>query len=393
MSSLQRQLFLLAIAVLVTACGSTASPSPPGSTSASQPAIGSPGTLPEATPTIAAGGSLVPSSAPVPVPSASGKASPTPAPVAWSKPIVVPGMEGCREPVAAIDDRGGHHLAATCFVGEASEIRYSTSPDGRTWSTTAFHPPTDLLDQDPELAVDGDTLYLAFTRDAPTDGDCGPPGVDLGVLYRTRTLGSGEWSDTIPLGSKGDGLLSFRVRGGVLHATVTSVDRQQTWYERRSGAKLDRVRIEDAQGSVALRVGDDGKPRIAYEGANGIGFGTISDGKAVGSTIPGSQHGFGPILVLGPGNDAFVAWNNYGSSGFGCDVETGADTGSYFATNAGGTWSTVRFTKTVGARALTLDPATGDALALVTGEGGHDPSSGDVGLTLYRITAGGNRTR
>jgi hypothetical protein len=29
----------------------------------------------------------------------------------------------------------------------------------------------------------------------------------------------------------------------------------------------------------------------------------------------------------------------------------------------------------------------------VTGEGGHDPSAGDVGLTVYRITAGGNRTR
>jgi hypothetical protein len=52
--------------------------------------------------------------------------------------------------------------------------------------------------------------------------------------------------------------------------------------------------------------------------------------------------------------------------------------GTYFATNAGGSWSSARLTKTIGAASLTLDPATGDAIALVIG----GP------MSAYRLTGG-----
>src|SRR6476469_7618042 len=99
-----------------------------------------------------------------------------PASAAWSKPVTVPGLSGCYTIVAAVDDLGSEHLAATCYKGNGSELRYSDSRNGRNWTTATLKPPTGRYELDPQLALDANKLYLAYTRVAPTDGGCGDDG-------------------------------------------------------------------------------------------------------------------------------------------------------------------------------------------------------------------------
>jgi hypothetical protein len=292
--------------------------------------------------------------------------------VAWSKPITIPGLAGCTSATIAIDGDGTSHVAATCNAPNSLlEVRYASSTDGVHWTSRAFSRPAHRLEQDAQLALDGSTLYFASTLQAMTDGGCGDDGLtDVGVYLRTRSLPSGQWSAPQRIGEPNDRLDAFRVAAGVVHATVTSDDGTKSWYERLVGGSLQRLLIGDAAGPIALRVGDDGLARVAYEGAGTIRFGTV-DGEGVNAaTIPGSDNGFDPIFVLEPGNVADVLWNR-GDHGAGC-AGGGPDPkdGTYFATNAGGTWKTTRLSKNLGAAALTADPSSGDLIALVDELGG-----------------------
>jgi hypothetical protein len=298
----------------------------------------------------------------------------------------VPGLEECGALVAAVDDRGGYHVATTCYVGDWTEIRYSSSNDAQSWTTRAFRPPDSRFDENPQLAFEGDTLDLAFTRQAPTDGGCGDDGLaDVGAFYRTRTLPSGDWSSPHRIGPPEDHLQSFRIRDGVIHATVASDDETLTWYERIAAGDPERVRIADALGAVALRIGDDGVARLAYESSKGIRFASVQGGTVSASTIPHSAGGFDPVFVLGPSNLAYVLWIHTDHSGGCAELGPAPEDGTFFATNAGGNWSSIRLTRAVGESSLTLDPATGDVLALVTTEETTDGS-----MTAYRRTAGGD---
>ena len=83
-------------------------------------------------------------------------------------------------------------------------------------------------------------------------------------------------------------------------------------------------------------------------------------------TIPNSTNGWDPALALAPGNDAYLVWNR-SYHGLGC-AGPGPDPldGTYFATDASGTWVSSRLTTLVGGTSLTLDPATGELHVLVS---------------------------
>jgi hypothetical protein len=366
------RLAVVTIALLIGACQSPATASP----SASQIAIGNASALPNASSaTASTTPSNAPSTPPAATPAAPAPSIPAPgARTAWSAPVTVPGLDGCYAVVAAVDDKGRDHIAATCTNGNGSELRYSDSSNGQSWATAVLKAPAGRYELDPQLALDGTKLYLAYTRVAPTDGGCGDDGLtDVGVYIRTRTLPSGAWSDPKRIGAVGDHLQSFRVNGSSFHATVTTDNDVATMYEIQTGDTLRRYTIGDAAGQTSLRVGDDGKGRIAYESSKGIAYGMVAGDRFASSTIPNSTNGWNPILALGPGNLAYVVWNR-SYHGIGCaGPGDQPEDGTYFATNAGGTWASSRVTPQVGGASLTIDAATGEVNVVVVSGGSAGP--------------------
>jgi hypothetical protein len=364
-----------AIALMIGACQSPAAVSPPASQIATASSVGLPSAQPAVEP------SAPPAETPTDPDAAAPGATPTPASTpatpastAWSRPVSVPGLSGCYAVVAAVDDRGSDHLAATCTNGNGSELRYSDSTNGRDWTTATLKTPIGRYELDPQLALDGSKLYLAYTRVAPTDGGCGDDGLtDVGVYVRTRNLPGGAWSDPKRIGAVGDHLQSFRVSGSALHATVTTDNNVATMYEIQTGDTLRRYTIGDATGQTSLRVGDDGKGRIAYESAKGIAYGMVAGDRFASSTIPNSTNGWDPVLALAPRNDAYVVWNR-SYHGIGCaGPGDQPEDGTYFATNAGGTWASRRLTPQVGGASLSIDPAIGEVNVVVVSGGPDGP--------------------
>lgn len=364
------RLGVAAIALLIGACQSPATGSPPSSQIAAGSSLGVPSARPAIEPSAPPAGTTTD-----PAPSATPTTPPasTPAPpasTAWSAPVTVPGLSGCYAVVAAVDDGGRDHLAATCSHGNGSELRYADSTNGRDWTTATLQTPTGRYELDPQLALDGNKLYLAYTRVAPTDGGCGDDGLtDVGVYVRSRILPGGAWSDPKRIGAVADHLQSFRVSGSVFHATVTAGDGSSTTYETMTGDTLRRYPIGDAAGQTSLRVGDDGKGRIAYESAKGIAFGMVVGGRFASTTIPNSTNGWGPVLALAPGNDAYVVWIRSDHGGGCAGGEDHPEDGTWFATNANGTWVTSRLTPQLGQASLTIDPTTGGlSVVVATGQ-------------------------
>ena len=264
----QRAVILLAsVALIVAACGNAPAVLDPA---------GAPGlsATPMARPAIVAspeplGGVAAPDAPPAPsatpdppkpspVDSPAARPAP-PIPTVWSKARVV--MSGsCWNPTATVDTTGTYHIVAGCGMG----IRYATSKDGRRWRTAALPHPAHRFEVEPQLAVDGSTLYVAYTRQRQVEGGCGSDGmIDVGVYYRTRTLPSGRWSAPARIGPVGAHLQSFRVVGGVIHETFITQDREgPVWYGALSRGRFRSLRIPGAIGT-SLRVGDDGHARIA----------------------------------------------------------------------------------------------------------------------------------
>ena len=351
----------------VSAAGGSSQPSAPADAPATP--------TPTATPDPSADPSVDPQ------PSATPQPTPTPPakPAVWSKPQTVAGLENCTDAVLAIDDRGTSHIAAQCAEGE---IRSASSPDGKTWTIKTFPTPAGRLDRGPQLAIDGDTVYLAFNRLAPEDGSCGGDGLkDVGVFVRSASL-TGAFSPAERIGNASDHLESFRVSGGVIHAVVSD-EKTGFAYERIAGADVQRIALPTAV-AASLRIGNDGKARIAFESEKGIELATVSDGRLVSSTVGKAAHGESPNLILAPSGDALVVWTRSLQMGGGCvDGEPQPEDGTYFSTNHGGTWTTTKLTSTIGTTAFALDPATGEIVVIVGGE---------AGLTVYSQVAGGSWT-
>ncbi len=278
-----------------------------------------------------------------------------------------------------IDATGTTHLAAQC---EEDDIRLASSADGTHWTSQTFRPPSRRMLSGPQIAFDGNRLTVAYTRlaPAPQDEGCGEViPTDVGVYVRTRSLPDGSWSAEQKLGETADSLMSLRTANGLRAVIIDKAGR--VFYETLIDGQLTRQRITGAIGGASLRIGDDGHPRVAFEAKDGIRLGTFEGGTFRSELIPGSSAGWGPTLVLGPGNVAYVLWNRAYNGG-GC-AEPGPDPkdGTYFATDVGGSWASSRLSPRVGGTSLIVDPDTGELNALVADFGS---------LTAFTRPAGGD---
>ena len=349
-------LALLVAAASVGACGTPPPPTSPAAVPSSDigPTVaGQPSVLTPLPPERSA--SPIPSRQPVPT------ASPRERLARWQTTPRRVFDSGCGSPTATVDGSARFHVAAGCWP----RIGYASSTDGKSWKASTLATPIDRFDINPVLTVDGSTLYLAFTRMRPIDPDtCGddiPQGV-VGIYYRTRTLPSGKWSTPIRIGQVGDYLQSFRVVGGVVHETFLA-DGGGVSYGSQVGSTFREIPIPGAD-ATSLRIGDDGRPRIAYTTGHAIRYAVVSDsGRLSTASIFSADDVLmeSPALVLGGGDHAFVSWSAVaGSDEPGCsEPPTPSHEGTWFATDVDGTWATKRLSKDIGSASLALDVATG----------------------------------
>lgn len=297
--------------------------------------------------------------APSPAPTKAVKPTPTPRyrPVRWStKPHVI-FDSGCSSIVATIDDASTFHVAGVCSGG----IGYASSTDGETWKTSTFAPPADIFEVDPQLAADGATLYLGYTRLRPVEQDTCSGGFvnedPAGIYYRTRTLPSGRWSKPTRFRGDGDHLQSFRVIDGVIHATFQGG--RGNGVVSYASSTTDDIAIPGAE-ATSLRVGDDGRPRIAFTGGGSVGYAVVTGNGRLKTTTIFSADDVemgSPVLVLGADDRAFVSWAAWPRPG--CEAPEPTHDGTWFATDVEGTWAVKRLSKDIGTASLVIDVATG----------------------------------
>jgi hypothetical protein len=228
----------------------------------------------------------------------------------------------------------------------------------------------------------GTVVYVAYSQ-IDLNGGCGSRGGDVGVYYRTRSEPNGSWSAARRIGLPTDSLQSFIVDGRTLHATVldpTKARDGQVYYETLSGATYHRYLIPGAFGPTSMRVGSDGRARIAYRAAAGLRYAVFTGSGFTTSRIGGStRRDWAPVLVLDSNDKAHVVWTRSPAPGGCVSGEPNSHDGTYYATNASGTWGSGRFTRALGSASLQLDNATGRVHVLV----------GGAGLRYYTRASGG----
>jgi hypothetical protein len=220
----------------------------------------------------------------------------------------------------------------------------------------------------PQVAIAGNVEYVAYYRIAP-DGGCGTLGPDIGVYFRSRTLPNGAWSVATQVGSVADTLQSFGASGSTLYLIVENGG--ELYYETRSGASFHRYLIPGGTERGSLAVGSDGRARIVYETTAGLRFGTFTGSSLSSSWVGGStSRDWAPKLSLDGTDKPHLVWTRSPKPG-GC-VEPGPnpDDGTYYGTDASGSWVKHRITTGTGVSAFTMD-ATTERLytVLATGKG------------------------
>lgn len=317
---------------------------------------------PSARPSAAASPAAVPSASVAPPPSGPPSAAPIdPAPAEWSEPRAVGSSGQCQAISAVIDTVGRNHLAAACD----GRIRYSVEV-GTDWDTSDFAPPDKREEHDPQLAFDGDVLYLAYTRISIGEGGCGDDGLrDDGVYVRSKTLPDGPWSEPRQVGEVADHVQSFRVVAGTIHATVANEDDERIYYETLRGESFQRYEIPNATGEAALRIGDDGKARIAYEAGGALWYAVVTGPGFSAEKVPGSGMGFRPVLVLGAGDRPHLVWTRGYHSGGCTEPDPAPEHGTYYSTQVAGAWQSEQLTTAQGVASLTLDTDANRVHALV----------------------------
>jgi hypothetical protein len=294
------------------------------------------------------------------------------APKRWTRPRRAI-RASCYTLSFTIDDRGTSHIAGLCRGG----VRVFSSRDAIDWAATRFAPPADRFEVGPLLATDGDNLYLATSWRAPVPQDtCGPEYVNpVGVYVRTKQLPSGAWSEPFRIGRAGDRIHAFRVADGVIHAVVEAdpeVDTGAWFYEMQRGSTHTRQRIP-GQGA-SLRVGDDGRARLAYTAGDRLVYARVDGARLVKETIATSDDPdlLAPMLVLDAGNAGYVLWTRDRVAALtetcGDHPKPGRRDGTYLGSDASGTWVTRRISRAMGEKALTLDPSTGDVHVVLAGD-------------------------
>ena len=299
--------------------------------------------------------------------------------------------KSCQIPALTVA-AGRYHVASTC----GNQIRYAEGAATGGWSERTFRPPADHIEAGPQLALDGDTLYLAYTRYGPvTDAETCGDGVlykDLGVYYRTKALPDGKWSAPKRIGKNNDVLDSFRAVDGTIDAVVVPNLASRAMFESVKGDSLARVPLPGASGGTSLRIGSDGKPRIAYlnwhDGS--VRVATVDGSNVTTSTVASKGNLLNPLLVLGGGNEPHVVWTRDATAEGGCTVPGPAPAdGTYYGTQVDGKWVAERITKDTGMTSLVLDTDTGIVHVLV---GGNPNKEGGGRLRHYERAPGGKWT-
>jgi hypothetical protein len=266
---------------------------------------------------------------------------------------------------------------ASCDKG----LRYAVSnPDG-SWTTTLIAQPANRKQMDPQVGFDGDVVFVAYSWLAVTDGGCSDDGLDdLGVYYRQRTLPDGAWSGPKRIGISKDTLVSFRAEGATLHAVVYNTADERSYYVKVTGSDAQRVRLP-AAGS--LRVGRDGRARIAYESSGSIRIATATGSGFSSAAIPGSAVASAPVLVLDDHDRSHVIWRRDPLQEAACGLASAPDpkAGMYYATNASGAWKVQRLTSQRGEASLQVAGSTNEV---------HVVLAVQAGLTYYTKTATGS---
>jgi hypothetical protein len=307
-----------------------------------------------------------PTAVPTPTKAKQPKSTPAPAPkpaAGWTAPRRVGKASHCVTATAAIDSSSRYHVAAECD----GAIHYYVSIDsGRSWKARVFAHPAGRMDLDPKIGFDGDVAYVAFTRIIPDGGCGGGRGPSVGVYYRSRVLPGGAWSAAKRIGPAADTLESFQVQGGILHATVAGKD-ALPYYETLQGSAQKRYAISDEWvDGTSMSIGTDGRARIAYAGKGGIQYARFTGSGFSTRKVPGTtvwdHHA---VLSLDAGDKSHIVWTRNEPATCG-----ESPVGTWYASNASGSWVTQRITKAVGDTSIAADDATGRVRVLVGSEAG-----------------------
>ena len=162
-----------------------------------------------------------------------------------------------------------------------------------------------------------------------------------------------------------DTLQSLGVSGSTIHLIVANGDK--LYYETRSGASFHRYLIPGAIERGSLAVGSDGRARVVYETAAGLRFGIYTGSSLSSSKVGGStSRDWAPKLALDGADKPHLVWTRSPAPG-GC-VEPGpeSDDGTYYGTDASGSWVKHRITTGTGATAFSIDGTTGRLYTLLT---------------------------
>jgi hypothetical protein len=371
-------------ALILTACGSAQTPSTQADASAAATASAtlkaSTAPLPVAsgtpTPVETSPADPTPTSSPTPKPTPVSSPAPTPTPTqaaGWTLPQRVGTASQCLDVTAEIDELGGYHAAAEC----AGSIHYYYSTDsGQSWTARVFTLAAHREELAPKIALEGSVVYVAYTRIIAGDGCSGGHGPSVGVYYRSRVLPGGAWSAPKRIGTTADELQSFEVRGSTIHATVLGHD-GFSYYETVDGSTNHRYRVSRLRtGPVAMSVGSDGRAQIAYSGgyggSNGIRYAVFTGSGFTAKRVAGTTEYDADVVAALDGSDkGHIVWTRYEPAACG-----NSPVGTYYATNASGSWKTQRITKATGATSIQVDATTGQIHVLIGGAYYTKASSG-----------------
>jgi hypothetical protein len=282
---------------------------------------------------------------------------------------------------AGIDAAGGSHLVAGCQAG----LLYAWTKSDGSWARTVFPLAANRLEVDPQIGFQGNLAYIGYSRLAVTEGGCGDPGLrDIGVFYRKRTLPNGAWSGPVRIGKTDDHLEQFRVDGTTLHAIVSNEGDGRAYYLLVKGTTSKRFALPRAWETRSLRIGSDGRARIAYSSAGSIGIATFAGSGFATAKVP-ATNAIGGLLILDGRDRAHLIWTRFvPGSEEGATCSDGSEdltlNGTYYGTNASGTWHSEQVTKDLGEVSFQVDRKTGQVHLVIATAGV---------LTYYTKPSGG----
>ncbi|MFN8619286.1 MAG: hypothetical protein U0869_00895 [Chloroflexota bacterium] len=279
----------------------------------------------------------------------------------------------------AVDSAGKVHIAALRPTGN---LVYLTDRTG-SWTERVVahnHIPggVGFIWQEPSLALDENdrvTIAAVKTDWGGTGCDCtagifsfSDKGRARGTFPSTGTkrVGSGTHAPSL---KTANGHLYLAYRSGATNPEQPAKIRFKT---NATGTWTDTVVKSFAYdpAAPALRIGDDGKARIAFDTATGIWFataGSLSGAWSVEKVPSTSGRDAGVALSLASTGKPAIAWVRSGS----------ATDGIRYATKPAATWTTQLVTGHVGQVALSLDASNRPFLAVA------DDAGADAGLWTY----------